>query len=621
MPIKFRSILLVSAITATSSFVEAQISQNILEPNRVTVWNQAGVPGGIPLRSTLCATLNPGVTIDQINSAISNCPAGQVVFLNAGSYKLGAGTIQLQSNVTLRGAGANQTKLYFNGRGSCNGPASVICAQGSWVQGGYGSTPEFLTNWTGGYTKGSKVLNFASTTGLNVGALVTLEQLNDTADTGQVYVCNTGGVCGYTDGIGDIRPDRSQRQIVEVTAISGNQVTITHPLHMPNWRSSQSPSARWASGVVPSGIGLEDLSIDLMAANNTGGSESNIVYLGVKNSWIKGVRSVMADRSHVNLYQSKGITLRDNYLYGSFNGISTSYGVETFGASGDLLMENNLIQHSTAPIVINDGGANIVLGYNFTIDDYRAQPDYLMSASFHVHSPGVSHVLLEGNNGLAMVSDDWYGSTNFVTAFRNHFYGDIYNNPTKTTQTEIMQIAAYSRYYNFIGNVLGRSDYYTVYEPSGSIGCDITNIFCFGYSHATGGVEDALTKPTSMRWGNYDTVTGTSRFVASEVPSSLANYPNPVPLTNTLPTSLYLSAKPDWFGNTPFPAVGPDVNNGNISGYAGHANKNPARQCWEKSAVDLEYGTLNIRNYSRVNCFSSTATQVNLSAPINLRIN
>ena len=53
-------------------------------------WSQAGVPGGIPNRSTICATLNPGATAAQINSAIAACSNG-VVYLNAGTYNLSAG--------------------------------------------------------------------------------------------------------------------------------------------------------------------------------------------------------------------------------------------------------------------------------------------------------------------------------------------------------------------------------------------------------------------------------------------------------------------------------------------------------------------------------------------------
>src|SRR5438132_11014855 len=106
--------LLAFCITPTAS--EAQPWSGILSPSRAIDWTNVGIPGGIPNRTTICATLNPGATASQINSAIASCPSGQVLFLNAGTYNLSSGiTFANKSNVTLRGAGADQTKLVFTG--------------------------------------------------------------------------------------------------------------------------------------------------------------------------------------------------------------------------------------------------------------------------------------------------------------------------------------------------------------------------------------------------------------------------------------------------------------------------------------------------------------------------
>ena len=42
---------------------------------------------------------------------------------------------------------------------------------------------------------------------------------------------------------------------------------------------------------------------------------------------------------------------------------------------------------------------------------------------------------------LAATQDNWYGTVHFVTMFRNHLYGDIYNNPPKDHTHKSMQIA------------------------------------------------------------------------------------------------------------------------------------------------------------------------------------
>src|SRR2546428_3541529 len=107
----------------------------ILDPSRAIDWSHAGIPGGIPNRATICASLDPGSTAAQINAAIAACPPDQVVFLTAGTFTLSAG-LNMKSDVTLRGAGANRTKLAFTGTTPCDRgppPCPVICLNGSFT--------------------------------------------------------------------------------------------------------------------------------------------------------------------------------------------------------------------------------------------------------------------------------------------------------------------------------------------------------------------------------------------------------------------------------------------------------------------------------------------------------
>src|SRR5437773_8024424 len=84
--------ILISSLIATQTLpVGASPWTGILDASRAIDWGNAGVPGGIPNRTTICATLNPGADTTQINSAIAACPAGQVVFLNAGTYTVSNG--------------------------------------------------------------------------------------------------------------------------------------------------------------------------------------------------------------------------------------------------------------------------------------------------------------------------------------------------------------------------------------------------------------------------------------------------------------------------------------------------------------------------------------------------
>jgi hypothetical protein len=114
---------------------------------------------------------------------------------------------------------------------------------------------------------------------------------------------------------------------------------------------------------------------------------------------------------------------------------------------------------------------------------------------------------------------------------------------------------------------------------------------------------------TLLRWGNWDNVTNGARFESSEVPSSISSYPNPVPSTQSLPASFYLSGQPNWWstpwGTPKWPAIGPDVSGGNVtnSPTGGHADEIPARLCFENTPNDPAYPSSN----PRIKAFNGTA--------------
>src|SRR5438034_1392749 len=124
---KFLLCFLILVCVATPSY--AQLWSGLLDPSRAVNWGAGyqGVEGGIPNRTTICSTFNPGATAAEINSAIAACPSGQVVFLNAGTYNLSGAITIARSNVTLRGAGPDQTKLVFSSGSGCGNTTSVVC--------------------------------------------------------------------------------------------------------------------------------------------------------------------------------------------------------------------------------------------------------------------------------------------------------------------------------------------------------------------------------------------------------------------------------------------------------------------------------------------------------------
>jgi len=270
-----------------------------------------------------------------------------------------------------------------------------------------------------------------------------------------------------------------------------------------------------------------------------------------------------------------------------------------------------------------------VLAYNFGIDDnYTAggsTPQW-MDPMHTWHEVGQDMELYEGNSGLGTQPDNIHGTHQFGTYYRNYFYGDLWNNPTKNANTELIHLWRYSRFFNFVGNVLGAA-YYNNYQTGNA-----TSIFNpLGQPDpacSSNCVNDPYTTSTLMRWGNYDSVTAATRWCGnssdtgwsttcgstSEVPTGIPNYSNPVPTKGdtaagqgALPASFYLSGQPSWWvfpsgTNAPFPAVGPDVIGG--QGLAGHAYYIPAENCW-RNVMGGVIGSSGLLSFNAATCYGS----------------
>jgi len=637
-----RWLLLSTLLLGVATQVEAQ---TIIGAARRIDWTQAGIAGGIPNRTTICATLNPGATFTQINSAISGCNNG-VVFLNPGTYNLAGGILfNNKSNVTLRGSGPDQTFLKFTAGNSCTGLGGDVCMlNGDPDCGGCGSASN-VSNWTAGYAQGTAVITLSAlTTGSTppaVGQMIFLDQNDDgNSDTGQIWVCQTANVCSSNPGSGNGRPGRGQQQPVKVISVSGSgpyTVGITPGVRMPNWRSSQAPQAWWSNSLPVTGSGLEDLSMD--HTNTSSSIAAGVFVMNAYNVWFKNIRDINSQHKHIWFYQSAANVVRDSYFYGSWNAASESYGIDTYNGA-DNLIENNIFQH-IATGMINEGCVGCVFAYNYAIDDYYtangSAPGWQQFALYG-HSVGDAYVLWEGNQAVGLVGDDIHGTRHFITAFRNYLSGrDAASTTPKTQQTSVIILEAYNRYFNIIGNVMGTPGYHSNYQVAPSSATDSGNsstanvsIYSFGYSGnegTRGGFNnDTTLLPTTMRWGNYDSVNNAVRFVASEVPTSLSLYSNPLPSSQLLPASLRVSSQPAFWrtswGTPPWPAVGPDVTGGNVPGLGGHANNIPAQLCYANSPIDTNYPGAADRGvllFDAAKCYVSGGGG-GLAAPTNLRI-
>src|SRR5262249_21701518 len=153
--------------------------------------------------------------------------------------------------------------------------------------------------------------------------------------------------------------------------------------------------------------------------------------------------------------------------------------------------------------------------YNY-VDD-----GYLGVGGAQLHSGTIMMDLFEGNNMESFLGDIIHGPHFFVTLFRNHFDGNTHN-ASQTTGYAI-GLHSHNRFFNMIGNVAGASSYQG-YEQDLNLVSPYSPIYVLGWQgNASGGVvaNDPDVVRTAMRWGNWDSATNSTRFVGSEVPSTI----------------------------------------------------------------------------------------------------
>ena len=136
---------------------------------------------------------------------------------------------------------------------------------------------------------------------------------------------------------------------------------------------------------------------------------------------------------------------------------------------------------------------------------------------------------------------------------------------------------------------------------------------------------DPATASSLMKWGNWDSATNATRWCGnssdtgwattcgstSEIPTGYMFFPNTVPTLGdtgigqgALPASFYYASKPSWWpSGKPWPLIGPDVTGGNISGTAGHANTNPAEDCFINVMGGSTNGGTGPFTFSRATCY------------------
>ena len=511
--------LTVTNVTGSASTTRTISLSQILPDDRRIDW-VAGISGGIPYYPVSINVKNApynakgdGISDDTaaIKLAVANCPAGTAIYLPEGTYRLTSVILIDRKSIVLRGDGPDKTRLK---NVATNNDAIVLQGVSS------ASKADVLS----GYSKGSTSIVVSTASSFRIGNYIMISQVNDPS------------VC---EEMPDYCP-RAISQIVRITAISGNTITINRPLYY-TYSSFFDPEIEKVDMIEKAGV--EDLYIERV---NNGSWSSSVLLDMAADCWVKNIESYNAVGNHVATQRAYGCEIRDSYMHhGHAYTSGRAYGVWLFDRSTDNLVENNIFYYLRHFVSFEYGGCGNVIGYNYCDrlfgDDYP-NTDYL-TEGIHTHGGHPYMNLIEGNICPHIVFDNALGSSRHNTAFRNHAtrYSEGEAEPVIYNLNAI-EVQMNNLYENVIGNVLCRPGDTGVMECA----CMERGVWRFGADQADCSPIDSRAKSTLLRHGNFDYVSGTTSW-------------DPEITDRNLPKSLYLTSSPAFFGALAWPSIGPDL--------------------------------------------------------------
>ena len=288
--------------------------------------------------------------------------------------------------------------------------------------------------------------------------------------------------------------------------------------------------------------GVEDLTVEY-------GDDSNINIYGAVNCWVKGVENTIYLNDGIRMNVVLRVQIEGSYLHQAawpVNG-GAGYALSMAGGAGEVLIENNISSIHNKVMVARSAGAGSVVGYNYMDDGLiSGQESWVEIGLNGSHMVGPHHMLFEGNWAFNADSDDTHGNSIYQVYFRNHLTGyrskmtnivnnnkvidDINNKPGGNGPLRAAGAMAYSYWFSYIGNVLGLPGK-TNFDP-----------YLLGWDSQAGRTDPGVAE-TALLNGNYNYKTGSVDWADGA--------------SHTLPNSMYLTSKPAFFGNNPWPWVDP----------------------------------------------------------------
>ena len=394
----------------------------------LTTW----APGvrGIPTRTRVCATVNAatyGNGRDEasggIQAAINGCPEGEVVQLSAGEFTLN-NHIRIGKGITLRGAGQRLTTLQKTNQTS-EQEQIIIVGPSRWPH----IDETTAVNLTADAVQGAKSVTVQNSAGFAPGQFVKLDEDDYTTATWMALPARLSGATPRilaTDRIvwpirnpsqqGDLpvpggltwhsRSGRPLAEIKEVTAVNGNTITFSTPVHITYTTAKAAQLVRYTGTDAHSATaGVEDMTL-------TGGSDGNVSFLNAAYSWAKNIECASYGNPCVDIKHSFRLEVRDSYIHDTIHPYpgGGGYALSLQHGTSEVLIENNIIVGANKLMVARSAGAGSVVGYNYVDNAFIGNyPGWMEVGLNGSHMVGSHHMLFEGNLSFNYDSDDTWG--------------------------------------------------------------------------------------------------------------------------------------------------------------------------------------------------------------------
>ncbi len=413
--------------------------QNI-PPVRIVDWSHVGLIHKISEPELILNVLDYGIVADNttdntaaFNSALADLGEDAGIFYFPPGEYLFKNSISISSNVILRGASSDSTKLYFD-LGNINNHCITLSKD---------QASAFIKVETG-FHKGSEKLTLKENINLQAGDYIELKQDNGSWDTKPAeWAQNSVG------------------QILSVKRYLNDTIYINSALRL-NYDTSLNLVVRKINPVLNSAI--ECIYIQRTDEPALAGG-SNIYFNYAVNCKVSGIESNVSSGSHIFIRSSSNILVEGSYIHHAFkyDGSNTNgYGVTLNQHTGECLIQNNIFKFLRHAMMVKEGANGNVFAYNYSREPNRSEPvsDLSGDISLHGHYPYAN--LFEGNVVQNIFTDHFWGPAGPNNTFlrnRAELYG------ISITSDPILETS----YQNYIGNELTKPGFpFGNYELNGN---------------------------------------------------------------------------------------------------------------------------------------------------------